>query len=215
MLLSLSNRSSALRELSLWYFAVPTENSSRWRGEGKKNLSQKEGFPNHFGFCVLGKAVWRVKSLQCMFFHGKSPLSWCSEIKNQRCFPVHALPYLSMLLGLWHRRLSCFIQVIFIRGKWNTLLFHHQEGHVPLYCHYCHSFQFHSDGGVQGRHSIFCLGIRRAGVLLSIHHWAAEEIHFNCAGASHLKPSSPSFSTDAVLAAEDLKIAFGLSFDLQ
>lgn len=63
--------------------------------------------------------------------------------EKQSCFPVHALPHLSMLLGLWHRRLrwcpqGCFTGVIFVCGKGKAL----PSCHVPLYpSHHCHSSQ--------------------------------------------------------------------------
>lgn len=118
--------------------------------------------------------------------------------KKQRCFPAYALLHLSMLLGLWRRRLSwcpqrCFTRVIFVRGKWNTLPLYHQEGHVSLITIIAKLPVFL--GTWRSGESLFSalLGKSRTGSLLTINRWAAEEIHFSSAGASQLNAEFPFF----------------------
>lgn len=73
----------------------------------EKKLNQQEGFPNPLVFLCAWKSrsVWGGRSLQHMFFHGSQRPAGMVR-KNQKSFPLHALPHLSMLLGLWSRRLS-------------------------------------------------------------------------------------------------------------
>lgn len=102
--------------------------------EGKKKRSA-EGFPNPWVFLCAWESccAWEGGFLQCVFSHGKSQ----TPGGEQRCFPVRALPHLSMLLGLWHRRLrwcpqGCFTGVSYFcpwKCKGKAL----PSCHLPLY----------------------------------------------------------------------------------
>lgn len=115
--------------------------------------------------------------------------------KKQRCFPVCALPHLSMLLGLWHRRLSWCPRCYYFctwEVKHSALI---PPGGAcsslsPLLPQLPVSLRWWSSGKPLSSAS---LGKNRVGALLCIHCWAGEEIHFNCVGASQLKAEFPFF----------------------
>lgn len=105
--------------------------------------------------------------------------------KKQRCFPVCALPHLSMLLGLWCRRLSRCPQCCYFctwEVKHSALI--PPEGAcsplLPLLPQVPISLRWWSPGKAL---SSALLGKNRIG----------EEIHFNYIGSSQLKAEFPFF----------------------
>lgn len=106
------------------------------------------------------------------------------------CFPVHALPHLSMLLGLRHRRLrwcpqGCFTGAIFVCGKGKAL----PLCHVPLYpiAATAPSLGWWSSGETP---FVFLSSLAKA-ALPSIHCWSAGEC--SSIRAPQLNAELPSF----------------------
>lgn len=135
--------------------------------------------------------------------------------EKQRCFPGRALPHLSLLLGLWHRRLrwcpqGCFTGVSYFctwQGEGSALV----PG-SPL-SHGCHSSQPWMVE-LRGHFPSFPALLAAAGQEHSHPFTAGQQGNVPILPASQLPSymqSSPPSSTGAALGAGDPKIAFGVS----
>lgn len=162
--------------------------------------------------------MWGGRSLQHIFFYGSQHPAGMVR-KNQKCFRLHALPHLSMLL--MEQKIKLMPLVLFYIGYFCMWEVKHSavvppEGAcslvLPLLPRLPVSLGWWSSG-----ESLFSalLGKSRAGTLLSIHHWAAEEIHFNCTGASQLNAEFPFFQRRCSISSWRSENSIWLSFALR